>query len=180
VKSKGNPLKTTNLLLISTLGLALLRPAFAQDAQPAAAKPEGDAAVAPPAKPKPTREELEAKFTATMTKATFNGRWCAIKDGHLGPQMEDKYTIVGVKKLGGDTWIITARIQYGKQDIAAPIPVQVKWAGDTPVITLDNVGIPGGAAYTARVLVYGSTYAGTWSGGDHGGLLSGLITNQKE
>jgi hypothetical protein len=174
-------MKTTKLILLPALGLALLRPVFAQDPKPdATGKLNGEAATAAPAKPRLSRQELEAKFTATMTKATFRGRWCVIKDGQLGPQMEDKYTIVGVKKLGGDTWIITAHIQYGKQDIEAPIPVEVKWAGDTPVITLDNVGIPGGASYTARVLVYGTTYAGTWSGGDHGGLLSGLITNQKD
>jgi len=58
--------------------------------------------------------------------------------------------------------------------------VQVKWAGDTPVITLDNVGIPGGNSYSARVLIYNKTYAGTWSGGDHAGLLNGVITNEKE
>jgi len=56
----------------------------------------------------------------------------------------------------------------------------VKWAGDTPVITLDNVGIPGGNTYSARVLIYNKTYAGTWSGGEHAGLLNGIITNEKE
>ena len=58
----------------------------------------------------------------------------------------------------------------------APIPVFVKWAGDTAVITLDNVGFPGGDSYSARVLIYGNTYAGSWSGGNHAGLLNGLIT----
>jgi len=58
--------------------------------------------------------------------------------------------------------------------------VHVKWAGDTPVIVLDKVGIPGAASYSARVLIYEKTYAGTWSGGDHGGLLNGVITNRKD
>jgi hypothetical protein len=135
---------------------------------------------AAPGKPKPTQEELEAKFKATLTKATLSGRWCGIKDGKLTPEKEDKYTVVSVTKLGGETWIINARIQYGDKDFVAPIPVQVKWAGDTPVITLDNVGIPGGNSYSARVVIYNKTYAGTWSGGDHAGLLNGLITNEKE
>lgn len=132
------------------------------------------------AKPKPTQAELEATFKATLTKATMSGRWCGLKDGKMGPEKEDKYTIVSVSKLGGEAWIIQARVQYGNKDFVAPIPVQVKWAGDTPVITLDDVGFPGGSSYSARVLVYGKTYAGTWSGGDHAGLLNGVITSEKD
>jgi hypothetical protein len=158
--------------------LTLARPLMAQDAAPPPAK--SSAKPDKPAKPKLTQEELEAAFKATLAKATFSGRWCAVKDGKLSPEKEDKYTIVSVNKLGGEAWIINARVQYGNKDFVAPIPVQVKWAGDTPVITLDEVGMPGGQAYSARVLIYNKTYAGTWSGGDHGGLLSGVITNEKE
>jgi hypothetical protein len=132
-----------------------------------------------PAKPKLSQEELEAKFKATLTKAVMSGRWCGIKDGKLTPEKEDKYTIVSVNKLGGEAWIIHARIQYGNKDFVAPIPVFVKWAGDTPVITLDNIGMPGGNSYSARVLIYDKTYAGTWSGGDHAGLMNGIITHDK-
>jgi alpha-D-ribose 1-methylphosphonate 5-triphosphate diphosphatase len=46
---------------------------------------------------------------------------------------------------------------------------------DTPVITLDNVSLPGLGTYTARVQVYDKTYAGTWSAGDHAGMLHGII-----
>jgi len=136
---------------------------------------------AAPVKPKPTQEELEAKFKATLTQATMTGRWCGVKEGRLTPEKEDKYTIVSVTKLGGEAWIIHSRIQDGNKDFVAPIPVQVKWAGDTPVITLDNVGMPGGGnSYSARVLIYDKTYAGTWSGGDHVGLLNGVITSGKD
>jgi len=148
----------------------------AQESKPADAKPPAAA----PA-PKLSQEELEAKFKATLTKATMSGRWCGIKDGKLTPEKEDKYTIVGVNKLGGEAWIINARIQYGEKDFTVPVPVQVKWAGDTPVITVDGMVMPGGkTAYSARVLVYNKTYAGTWSGGDHVGLMNGIITNDKE
>jgi len=149
----------------------------AQDSKPADSKPPTTA----PAKPQLTQDELEAKFKATLTKATMSGRWCGIKDGKLTPEKEDKYTIVSVNKLGGEAWIINARIQYGEKDFTVPVPVQVKWAGDTPVITVDGMTMPGGkTAYSARVLVYEKTYAGTWSGGDHAGLMNGLITNQKD
>ena len=168
-------MKTVCLLaIIFTLGL----PAFAEDKKESA--PADKPKDAPAAKPKLTQEELEAKFKATLTKATFSGRWCALKDGELGPEKEDKYTILGVSKLGGAVWVINARIQYGKKDITAPIPVQVKWAGDTAVIIVDDVGVPGSGTYSARVMIYNNTYAGTWSGGDHGGMMSGVITNEKE
>jgi hypothetical protein len=140
-------------------------------------KPEAEAK---PAKTETPRAELEARFKAALTKATLSGRWCGIKDGRLQQEKEDKYTVTEVTKIGGDAWLIYARIQYGQKDFVAPIPVLVKWAGDTPVITLDEVGLPGGQSYSARVLVYNKTYAGTWSGGGHAGLLNGIITNEKE
>ena len=158
-----------NHLVVAAL-LTFASAASSQETKPAA-----------PARPKLTQEELEAKFKATMTKATMSGRWCGIKDGKLTPEKEDKYTIVSVNKLGGEAWIIQSRIQYGDKDFTVPIPVLVKWAGDTPVITVDGMAMPGGKmAYSARVIVYDKTYAGTWSGGDHVGLMNGVITNEKE
>lgn len=131
------------------------------------------------AKPAANAGELEAKFRATLTEAVMSGRWCMLKDGHLGPDKDEKYTISGVEKTGDGQWTINARIQYSTLDFVAPVPVQVKWAGDTPVIIVDNVGFPGTAKYSARVMIYKDTYAGTWSGGDHGGLLHGIITRGK-
>ena len=78
-------------------------------------------------------------------------------------------TIVSVTKQDGDNWLINARMKYGDSEIVAPIPAQVKWAGDTPVICITNLTIPGGGTYNARVLIYEHTYAGTWSGKDRGG-----------
>ncbi len=175
-------MKTTFARITIALGAACCLAAFAQDAKKTDApeKPKAPPAKTSPSKPKLTPEELEAKFKATLTKATLSGRWCSLKDGQLGPEKEDKYTIIGVNKVGGDVWLINARIQYGKKDITAPIPVQVKWAGDTPVIIVDDVGVPGSGTYSARVMIYDNTYAGTWTGGDHGGLMNGVITQQKE
>lgn len=129
------------------------------------------------------KEELERKFKDTLSNAIFNGRWCLVRDGELTEEREEKYTIQGATKSGQDVWLIYARIQYGGKDVSVPVPVQVKWAGDTPVITLDKVSIPGLGTYSARVLVYDKTYAGTWSAGDHGGILHGIIqkvANKKE
>ena len=174
-------MKAALVSLITLLAMAGVPTAPAQDpTKPAApAKPTDAPALATQDKPKPSQEELEAIFKTTLTKATLAGRWCLIKDGKLSPEKEDKYTILGVTKVEGDNWLINTRIQYGAIDVVAPIPVQVKWAGDTAVITVDKVSIPGGGTYSSRVLIYNNTYAGTWSGGDHVGLLSGAIIHKK-
>src|SRR5262245_59742261 len=95
-------------------------------------KSKDTALQAPTEQPAPAAEDLEARSKATLTKATMTGRWCSIKDGVLGLEKEDKYTIISVTRLSGDNWVINARLQYGTKDIVAPIPVQVKWAGDAP------------------------------------------------
>ena len=60
-------------------------------------------------------------------------------------------------------------------DLTVPVPVQVKWAGKTPVITVDKVSIPGLGTFSARVLLDNDRYAGTWSHDEKGGHLFGEI-----
>jgi hypothetical protein len=118
---------------------------------------------------------LEEKFKDTLANCVFNGRWCLVEKGKLSEEYQDKYTIQGATKSGRDVWLIYARVQYGGKDVTVPVPIQLKWAGDTPVMSLEKVSIPGLGTYSARVLVYENTYAGTWSANDHGGMLHGLI-----
>ena len=154
------------------IGLAAMM-AFVAGAQETSKKEE--------AKPPPSQEELEAKFKAMLTKATLSGRWCSIEEGKLGPEKKDRYTINSAAKVGKDVWLINARIQYGGSDMVVPIPVQVKWAGDTAVVVVEKFAIPGSSnVYSARVLFHNNTYAGSWSGDDYGGMLYGVITNAKE
>jgi len=126
------------------------------------------------------RAELERAFQETMSGAELVGYF--VSDGVEGDQQlhEDTYTIQKVTKMSGDLWRFDARVRYGQVDVTAPIPLQVKWAGDTPVITLTDLAIPGLGTYTARVLVYRGHYAGTWSGGDHGGKMFGRIVRAPE
>lgn len=165
------------ILMLLVTGL-LLTEVQAQDSKDKDAKGSGSDARAE--KPKLSQEQLEAKFRTTLTNAKLRGRWCAVNEGRLGSEKKDQYTIQGISKISGDQWLLKARIQYGDKDLVAPIPVQVKWAGDTAVIVVDNFALPGSGTYSARVLIYENTYAGTWSGEDHGGLLNGVITNTKE
>lgn len=133
-----------------------------------------DSARAQSASPTP---EQEARFVATLTNATLKGRFCGIKDGALTPEKEDSYTIASVTKLGGDKWTINAQMPYGGKTVELPIPAVVKWAGDTPVMIFDNISMGTPRAYSARVMIYEKTYSGWWTAPDHGGLLTGIITN---
>ncbi len=122
----------------------------------------------------PDRAALEKQFEQTLTGATLSGNsTSANRPGRLS---EEKYTIQKVSKLAGDTWLFHARIQYGARDVTVPVPLTVHWAGDTPVISLTDLSLPGLGTYTARVMIFRDQYAGMWSAKDHGGQLFGRIT----
>jgi len=118
--------------------------------------------------------DLEKKFQETMTGVTLVGSSTRLsKPGLSG---EERYIIDKVSKVSGDVWLFQTRLRFGSHDLPVPIPISVKWAGDTPVITLTDLSIPGLGTYTARVLIYGNQYAGTWSGKNEGGQLFGKLT----
>ena len=87
-----------------------------------------------------------------MSGVTLIGHSASLKDESIAG--EEKYGIEKVSKLGRETWLFHVHIQYGSHDIPVPLPVTIKWAGDTPVITITNLTIPGLGTYTARVLLY--------------------------
>mgnify|MGYP000552705513 CR=1 FL=1 len=116
--------------------------------------------------------ELERQFQEKLTNAVLVGRYTS---GDGGQSNEDRYTISSARRLFGDNWIIVARIHYGQKDVTVPVPVTVKWAGDTPMIQLTDAALPGLGTFTTRVLIYGEQYAGTWSGAGRGGHLWGRI-----
>ena len=170
-----------NSLLLSCCIAAAVVPMpcqAADDAPTPAARPAGQAAAtAAPPQPAPAEgAERDETFRRLVSKVKLSGQFTM--DGEPGgkPQQEE-YVITGATKLGkGDTWVLTSRIRYGTVDLTVPVPVQVKWAGDTPVITLDRVGIPGLGTFSARVVLDGGRYAGTWSHDAVGGHLFGRIT----
>jgi hypothetical protein len=138
----------------------------------------------PPDKPGPSdqkgppalsREDLEKGFAERMSGVVFSGSYSVTSGGEEKPARMEKYTITKVSKFKDDYWVFNARIQYGKNDVTIPMTLPVKWAGDTPVITLTNLSIPGLGTFTARVLIYGDRYAGTWQHDKTGGHLWGRI-----
>jgi hypothetical protein len=123
----------------------------------------------------PSLTPLEKEFQDSLAGVVLEGQ--STHDGSPGLS-EDKYDIEKIVKTGDDQWTIFARIAAKGQTMTVPLPLQVKWAGDTPVITLTNQAMPGMGTYTARVVVYRGQYAGTWSGRNGGGKVFGRIVKK--
>jgi hypothetical protein len=121
--------------------------------------------------------EQELQLQKTLTNVTFDGSWNLVEDGKLSEAKADKYQIVKLDKTPGG-WKIVAKLAYGGQEFEIPLPVKFAWAGDTAVMIVDNLAMPGGSKYSARLLIYERTYAGSWSGGGKTGVLSGVIVPQ--
>ncbi len=134
-----------------------------------------DAVPVPDPSPVPDRATLEKQFEETMSGATLVGTFTVTGRDDGKKLKEEKYTISKVSKVKDDYWLFVSRIQYGDHDVTLPLTLEVKWAGDTPVITLTDVAVPGFGKFTCRVMVFRDQYAGTWSGGDHGGHMFGRI-----
>jgi hypothetical protein len=119
------------------------------------------------------RATLEKEFAESLSGATLVGYFTTNGQKEKGLK-EEKYKLKNVKKLRGEFWLF--EYQYGDKGAAIPLTLEMKWAGDTPVITLTDAAIPGVGTFTSRVLFYRGEYAGTWSAGaDHGGKLFGKI-----
>lgn len=128
----------------------------------------------------PKQAKLEQEFTEQMKGVYLKGFFTLLGREQAGLK-EEKYTISSVEKLKGTKWLFNVRIQYGKNDAVLPLALDVIWSGDTPVITLTDMLIPGFGTFTSRVMIYRGQYAGTWDGGKepdgrpHGGHLFGVL-----
>lgn len=133
---------------------------------------------AEPAKSDPDQKALFDKFSETLTGAALVGKFTVV--GRDMPPKEERYEIRSVYKLDeGDLWLFNARVKYGDHDTVIPMPLEVKWAGKTPVITLEDVALPGLGTFSAHVVIDGDKYAGTWTHGEVSGHLFGRIEKTK-
>ena len=149
---------TRLLTIASAAWLVLLAPASAADE----------------AKPAESTKARHKKFEEMMSGVKLIGNFTIVGKDDKMP--EEEYTITSVKKLAtGDFWMFKARIKYGTKDYTVPLPLEVKWAADTPMITLTDFSILGQGPFSARVVLYNGKYAGTWSHGKVGGHLFGKI-----
>lgn len=116
----------------------------------------------------------EKEFQDSMTNVMEGG---ATRDGKEGVS-SDKYNIVKVEKTGPDAWTFHVKVNMKGTELVLPLPIDMKWAGDTPVISITDKTLPGMGTYTARVVIYRGNYAGTWSGAHGGGKVFGKLTKQ--
>jgi hypothetical protein len=120
--------------------------------------------------------KLETALAKTLSGATLEGSFTSTGAGSDPAKLSrDKYTLGQVRKVSGDVWQFPARIQYGDKDITLPIELPIRWAGDTPVVTVDELPMPGFGTVSARVMFFEGHYAGYWKHGDHGGNMFGVI-----
>ena len=130
-----------------------------------------------PSKRAEARAALEKKFEDALTNAAMEGFFTIDGAKDDKPPRKDVYNIESCKKSGGDVWIVTAFI--GHSNVKLPVPVEVRWAGDTPMIMLTDVGLPGmPGKFSTRLLIDGERYAGTWSHDKVGGHMWGKIKKQ--
>lgn len=126
-----------------------------------------------------SQAELEKEFQARLSGAVLVGSF-TVDGKNAKPPREERYEIKKVTKQKEDIWLFHARIQYGDKDVTVPVPLYVKWAGDTPVLTLTDLAIPNMGTFTARVLIYRDHYAGYWQHGDVKGTMFGRIEPAKQ
>ncbi|QDT50066.1 hypothetical protein Pan258_41220 [Symmachiella dynata] len=127
----------------------------------------------------PAGEELnphEAQFQKMLKGAELIGNFSVIKDGQESEPKKDTYKIVDLKKMPNGFWLFT--FQYGDKP-AIPMPLPVKWADDTPMISLTKVAIPGLGTFSCRVLFHEGQYAGTWRHGEVIGNMWGVVKSPK-
>jgi hypothetical protein len=159
-------------LLLAIFAIAATNSALAQDRAQEPSKPA--------ATPAPSQDELIRKLSKDLTGVKLVGKFTVTGKAEMTPK-EEEYTITSAIKLDEpDLWLLKARVKYGKTDGTFPIPLEIKWAGDTPVITLTNLEIPGLGTFSSRVVIYEGRYAGTWQHGDVGGHLFGVLKRDEE
>jgi hypothetical protein len=165
---------------VFTMGVAFLTHAVLAADEPRPGATEHS--VAPKsAKPASSKADREAAFAKMLSGATLEGSFTSTGKGADPTKLSrEKYTLGEVKKLQGDFWLIPARIQYGEKDMTIPLTLPVRWAGDTPMIVVDDVGLPGFGTVSARVMFFADHYAGYWKHGEHGGHLFGVVKREEE
>jgi hypothetical protein len=130
-------------------------------------------AVASCAREETPESERRAALEAMMKGVRLVGSSTSF--GEQGITGTEEYAIEKASHLGGDRWLLHATLKLGSRELTVPVPVTILWAGDTPVITLTDLSIPGLGSYSARVLLFRDHYSGTWTGADGGGHVFGDV-----
>ena len=126
-----------------------------------------------------SEQELIARLEKFLTGTKWTGNFIIEGKDEL---INEHYEILSAEKSEfGDKWNLIARIKYGGHDTTLPLPpIEIKFAGKTPVITVDRAFIPTLGTFDARVVIRQGKYAGTWKHGKKGGFLFGSIENMSD
>ena len=127
---------------------------------------------------------VETNFIAMLKNATLKGTWAPVQQAQLGTsRKDDGYRVARVEKKDGDKWTLVYLVAYQGKEIEYPMPVTVKFAGDTAVLILDNVRAGRDKAnWSARVMFHENVYTGRWwetGNKEHGGTIEGIVTHAK-
>lgn len=165
------------IVVLFFFALVSASPLFSQDAPVATSEAAIETDAAENDQDDAETAKRHAAFKEQLTGSALVGRFTTKSDKDDGKDLkEERYDILSVKKLkNGDFWVIKTRIRYGERDLTVPVPVEVKWAGDIPVIQLKKVPVPFLGTFDAHVLINGNQYAGTWRHDEVGGHLFGRI-----
>ncbi len=127
-----------------------------------------------------SQADRDARFEELLNGANLVGQFNIIGASGESASQPDSYTVSKISRLEDGRWLFTASMSFGDNTIAIPMPFDVEWAGDTPMITLTDQTIEGLGTFSARVLIYDGLYAGTWKHGAFGGHMWGKIEKPGE
>lgn len=128
----------------------------------------------------PKADEKFERFSKLLTGSKLVGHFTVLGKEDAAPEKEEYHIESVTKTKKGDYWLFKVRVKYGTMDVTLPMVLQVKWADDTPVITLTDTTIPLLGTFSARVVIYNNKYAGTWTHDKVGGHLYGTVQKAKE
>lgn len=129
-----------------------------------------------PAKPAaeaktPSAEELIKNLEAELTGMKLTGRFTTI--GKEGGAKEESYIIHRATKMpDGNLWMLSASMNDKKP---MSVPIDIEWAGTTPILSMTEMTIPGVGTFSCRVVLYDGMYAGTWRHDSITGHLYGTM-----
>lgn len=123
-------------------------------------------------------EEQDARLRNLLNGARLVGMWRTIdrNNGQFGSPRTESYAIRAVERDDADHYILFGQFTYEGVPVELPVRVKVLWAFDTPMIVVDNLLMPNGRTYAARVLFNHQHYAGLWSAPQANGTMMGRIT----
>jgi len=123
-----------------------------------------------------TLADRERAFAERMRNVALVGSFAT--EGAEPVPSAERYGIGSAEKVGDDLWRFTADLDCCGIHGRMPIVVPLRWAGDTPMITMTDTTLPGLGTFTVRLFFHGDRYAGTWQHGERRGQMQGRIEQQ--